>query len=564
MASSSAIRAGRAFVEMGLDDQKLRQQMSAVHSRMQSFGSSLTKVFAGFAGGFAVTRVFDTLLGQLKKLDDLLDTSSKIGVAAGELQEFQHAAVRTGSSVEALNTALVRMQKTISEAGSGSKLELGSLAELGLSPEKLSGLSPAERFREIADAFKGIKNEADQIRLAMEVFGKGGADIVDTLRQGASGLKQLANEARSLGGVLTEQQEQAAARATEAIEKLEARWEGLKNSLATGLPGQMLTAGMESVTTVSSLANEAFNFVTGNIAEPVGSAPRDPAKLYQAAIDTNNRRQYLQGKLGNLDRQKADMPWWNPAGAASLEVEIQGVAREIGQLDANMKSILAAWNALPEKVRETARALGGGTSDLGIGAMFKAIGGAAGGVLGAVPKVDRPTNIFESYSRSFGNQFAAMRGAFGLLPGAGGDGGIAGWREAAAQEAADHQARVGEASALTESLRTPQERMDADFLRVADLFADGFIDSETFDRFNEQMNNATAAFEQLQDVSTRLPDALVVGTQGAAEAILRATFGGTNNRVDEDQLGELRGIRRAAEETNRRLNNNPALQPVGA
>ena len=170
MADTKGIRAGRAFVELGVSD-KLSAGLRRAQKQLEAFGAGLRAVGIRMAGiGVAAVT---SLLGAARMFatvgDDLEEMSQRTGVSVEALSELGFAADIAGSDLETLETGIKHMQRAIVEAADGSEAAQQALAKLGLSAADLAGLSPDEQFKRMADGIARIEDPA--LRVALIVLG---------------------------------------------------------------------------------------------------------------------------------------------------------------------------------------------------------------------------------------------------------------------------------------------------------------------------------------------------------------------------------------------------------
>ncbi|MCL4733285.1 hypothetical protein KJZ71_05865, partial [Patescibacteria group bacterium] len=173
MADTRGIRAGRAFVELGVSD-KLSAGLKAAQKKLEAFGEGLRSIGTKMAGiGVAA---ITALLGTAKAFSDSGDAldkmSARTGVSVEALSELGYAADLSGTDMETLENGLRVMQKTLVEASQGSKGANEALARLGLTVQDLAKLSPDEQFKLLADRISRIQDPAARAAMAMELFGK--------------------------------------------------------------------------------------------------------------------------------------------------------------------------------------------------------------------------------------------------------------------------------------------------------------------------------------------------------------------------------------------------------
>ena len=71
---------------------------------------------------------------------------------------------------------------------------------------KEAQVSSAEQILfEFADGIANARNESEQLSLAFKAFDSEGAELVETMKEGAAGLREFFNEAEALGFILTQQ-----------------------------------------------------------------------------------------------------------------------------------------------------------------------------------------------------------------------------------------------------------------------------------------------------------------------------------------------------------------------
>jgi hypothetical protein len=232
MASAQAVRAGAAYVELYVRDNRLVKGLAAAAQKLKAFGASLMGIGTQMAGlGVALLTPF---LGAAKVFadmgSDLVDMSQRTGVTVEALSELGFAAEQSGADMETLEGGLRRMQKLIVEAAGGSAEARQALQRLGLTVADLKALSPDEQFKLIADKLSAIENPTLRAALAMDIFGKSGTRLLPLLSGGAKGIEELQEQARELGLTISTEDAQAAEAFGDAIDTL---WKVLKKAVFT-------------------------------------------------------------------------------------------------------------------------------------------------------------------------------------------------------------------------------------------------------------------------------------------------------------------------------------------
>ena len=221
MADTKGIRAGRAFVELGVSD-KLSAGLRRAQKQLEAFGAGLRAVGIRMAGiGVAAVT---SLLGAARMFatvgDDLEEMSQRTGVSVEALSELGFAAEIAGGDLETLETGIKHMQRAIVEAADGSEAAQQALAKLGLSAAELAGLSPDEQFKRMADGIARIEDPALRVAVAMQIFGRSGTKLIPLLAGGAAGIEALQEQARRLGLTISTETAHDAAELNDALDSL--------------------------------------------------------------------------------------------------------------------------------------------------------------------------------------------------------------------------------------------------------------------------------------------------------------------------------------------------------
>jgi hypothetical protein len=222
MPSSSNIRAGRAYVELGADSNAFIKDMKKAESAFNSFGKTIAKVGAGItAAGGAITGALGVALGTFSEMgDELAKASKRTGISVEALSQLKFAAQQSGVSFDQLLPAIGKMQKSIAGVADETEGTTGKLDKLGLTTEALAGLSPDQQFAKVADSIASIADPAERTAAAMSVFGRGGAALLPLLTQGSKGVRALMQEATDLGIVMTTKDALAAEQFHDAMLRL--------------------------------------------------------------------------------------------------------------------------------------------------------------------------------------------------------------------------------------------------------------------------------------------------------------------------------------------------------
>lgn len=155
--------------------------INAAYARLPIIGTALGGFIA--AGTFAVA--IKESISFAAALDDMAE---KTGASVENLSALSRVAAIGGHSMELLETGMVRLVKALSGADDESKGAAHALATLGLSAASLRNLDTGEALKVVADRMGEYKDGAGKTALALDLFGRSGAQLLPLLKDlGESG-----------------------------------------------------------------------------------------------------------------------------------------------------------------------------------------------------------------------------------------------------------------------------------------------------------------------------------------------------------------------------------------
>lgn len=250
------IEAGNAFVRLALQDNAFIKGLAKNSERLKAFGSGMAKVGAGItAVGSAMFAPIAAGISVFLEVGDAMDKMrQRTGLSVEAISELSHAAGQSGTNLETVEKAVMKMQKAL--GGTLSKSAEDALAELGLNAEHLQSLAPEDQFTQIAEAIGRVEDPTKRAGLAMEVFGKSGTQLLPMIED----LEKLRQEARDLGFVMSGE---AAADSVKFGDQLANLWKTVKfGSIALG--EAVVPALMEYAAIVQKILTVGLKWIQDN------------------------------------------------------------------------------------------------------------------------------------------------------------------------------------------------------------------------------------------------------------------------------------------------------------
>jgi phage-related minor tail protein len=161
------------------------------------------------AGSLAALYGASSAAGFIKTQIDLADATGKmaqkVGLSVEELSKLQYAAKLADVDAGQLQGGLVRLSKGMIEAANNTGTARNAFAAMGISIKNTDGTlkSSGQVLDEVANKFAGYEDSATKTALAVQLFGRAGADLIPLLNAGSAGIKEAGDELERFGAVIS-------------------------------------------------------------------------------------------------------------------------------------------------------------------------------------------------------------------------------------------------------------------------------------------------------------------------------------------------------------------------
>ncbi|MDH0640616.1 phage tail tape measure protein [Pseudomonas sp. GD03860] len=173
------------------------------------------------------------------------DAAERTGISRERFQELGFAAKLTGSSSEVLAGALQKMNLNVGAATKGSKDLKEMFSGLGINIRDAGGKlkSTDALFDTFVDRISKIKDPSLQAQAAVKVFGKSATELLPLIREGKTGIGEMAAEARRLGVVLGDDAVREGEAFGDLLDTLSMAFKGVGNTIGSTLVPQLNKLG---------------------------------------------------------------------------------------------------------------------------------------------------------------------------------------------------------------------------------------------------------------------------------------------------------------------------------
>ena len=175
---------------------RLGNSMQGVEGKAKNLGMAVRGVGNAFKALFAAAAVAGFarfVKGAIDTADSFGKLEVRTGIAAEKLMAYVNAGKLADVSQKQLATGLKTLARTQAEAADGVKTYSDAYGKLGISVKKADGsLKPSDKLLgEIADKFADLPDGPEKAAIAMELFGKSGADMITLLNGGSKSLEEF-------------------------------------------------------------------------------------------------------------------------------------------------------------------------------------------------------------------------------------------------------------------------------------------------------------------------------------------------------------------------------------
>lgn len=529
----------RAISQLKGEYDQLNTKVSPLTKGIDGFVSKITGanpllvaigVAAGAAAiGFAalhrvISFTTEKIREQYERLDELINSSEKLGIAASSFQDIAKAAGMADVEMSSASNAVEKMLIAVSKGDTAKFATLFKM--LGLDVKALRAERPEEMMRDILKALEGVSNQADRVRIANTIFGD-----ADILRMTAQDIESASHSLEQMGAHLSDLDVANLTEMDDAFKEMHGAIDVIFQKMATDLApalsdvAQLMTKIFVDIASDETFVN-AIHSAVDALRGSVVVAEKLANVLQQLATDSN-----IKGFVAGL----STMP-----GADTLG-RFGGVLQDIGEQrrkqDENPSR--AIGGDVGEDVRKASKRQSTGAAideldpESGLKVKFALPGGTVDRTTYAkdaaqelIEKLKEQNLELSLGADAYARYRAEIEGATSAQLNA------IFAQQKAIKEAKEHNKMVEDSKKVIESLKTPYEKAKEDIENLAAMRDKGLL---TADQFSEAREKRAKDFRSSQKSEEFRNPAMMRGSQEALQTIANAKFGNedTLDRVAE-------------------------------
>ena len=233
--------------KIGVTEKELKRANQAIAKFQKEIGTGIKnacKVAMVGLGALAGATVMT--INQTREYADRVDDMSKqIGLSKKGFQEWDYIIKRFGGNIEGLKMGMKTLVTQTINANSGNKAAIANFQKLGISIKNNNGQlkNQEQLFEEVVAKLQKYPDGVAKAKLANDLFGRSGADLMPMFKENATAISELKTEMEKLDIVMSDEQIEAANTCSDNLETIQRGFGVITMSL-----------GNELIPTVNELA----------------------------------------------------------------------------------------------------------------------------------------------------------------------------------------------------------------------------------------------------------------------------------------------------------------------
>lgn len=356
-----------------------------------------------------ITAVGTATMVAMQKASDATDRvdklSQKIGMSRQGFQEWDFILSQSGTNIEKMQVGMKTLVNRMEESAKGSGVGADALKRLGVSATDSSGnLKKQEQvMEEVVRKMQDMPEGAEKSKLAFDLFGKSGLELMPLLNSVGGSVDELKDKAHELGLVLSDEAIDAGVNFQDAMDQLKRSLGGVGTQiLATLMPTVTEWAGQIAVLTgkVQKFAAEHPHLIQ-LLTKVAGGLLLAKAGALGLKLGFLQAKKGVFDILGTIERLKSANLIGGISKVKGLIMGMSGgilpVIAAITAIAVAIKLVMGNVDAIREKIRGVFGEGGVAIFDKFV-ATVRQIGGAIKGILGG-GAAEGVSSFFDKFSQ---------------------------------------------------------------------------------------------------------------------------------------------------------------------
>ena len=262
----------KLFGSIAVDNADANKAIDETGEKAESFSSKLGNgIKTAAKWGTAIVAGASTAVAGLAKFaqssaataDNIDKMSQKIGISREAYQELDFICSQSGTSVDSLQMGMKSLLTAMDGAVSGTESNIAQFERLGVTVTDANGnlRSQEEVMWDVMAALQSMDNQAEKARLANELFGRSGSELMPLLNGEAGSIEAMKEQAHELGLVLGDELVDNGVVLTDTLDQTKRAF----SSIVTQLGGSLMPI-LTKVLTYIQKSLPSINALVGKLA----------------------------------------------------------------------------------------------------------------------------------------------------------------------------------------------------------------------------------------------------------------------------------------------------------
>ena len=304
---------------------KADEKAVAAEAKKANIGGNLFGDMKGLLAGASISLGVSALKGLFEHFDDIADISAKLNETPETVQRVGVAATLSGSSLEALAGAMIKLEKGLGDVENSGARE--ALARYGFTAEQILALPLDQKLIALAEAFQKARAEGHGVADMQAMLGRGSAELIplltmtgDELRSMFAGVDVLADDTVFRMAALNDQVDLFAANLTTkvafALMEVAKAAQLMHAFISTGFASVGLDGDLDAVTKLRDEWDKAAEAAEKRVTQMqamrgamAAAAGKDPFATYddKKLKEDTARAKRITGLKDEIENNRIDM-----------------------------------------------------------------------------------------------------------------------------------------------------------------------------------------------------------------------------------------------------------------
>lgn len=238
---------------------KLDPDLAKGKQKLGRFGQEIKTLFVGLFAGVSVGGFVAGLRGAATELDNISKTARRLQLPTQDLIALKHATELAGFTLEQYTRTNDRLLRSMFDARRGMQSAQEAFKTLGLSVDTLAQTNQLKRLEMLSAAFSRINDPVTRAGIAMQLFGRQGAEMLRFFDEVVPAITDASDEANRFGFSFSDAQLQPVEDAVDSFELIGKTIRGVFSAIMINLApalrfmGQVLSSLLSPGSAIRSM-----------------------------------------------------------------------------------------------------------------------------------------------------------------------------------------------------------------------------------------------------------------------------------------------------------------------